>query len=98
MDLKATACSRLRVNPENFQTRISVKGALDLAASSITIRNWGLSVIRLLSASSTYSRTTIRPELKGSYSAEGSCSTTISTGALRATISSIGSVRLSLTG
>ena len=45
------------------------------------------------------------PELKGratseggSYSAEGSCSTTISTGALRATISSIGSVRLSLMG
>ena len=72
--------------------------SVGLAASSITIRNWGLSVIRLLSASSTYSRTTIRPELKGSYSAEGSCSTTISTGALRATINSIGSVRLSLTG
>ena len=26
MDLKATACSRLRVNLENFQTRISWKG------------------------------------------------------------------------
>ncbi len=27
MDLKATACFRLRVNLENFQTRISLKGA-----------------------------------------------------------------------
>ena len=31
MDLKATACSRLRVNRENFQTRISLKGASGLA-------------------------------------------------------------------
>ena len=38
------------------------------------------------------------PERKGSYSVEGSCSTTISNGAFRATINSIGSVRLSLTG
>ena len=29
MDLKATACSRLRVNLENFQTRISLNGAWD---------------------------------------------------------------------
>ena len=28
MDLKATACSRLRVKRENFQTRISLNGAL----------------------------------------------------------------------
>ena len=34
MDLKATACSRLRVNRENFQTRISLKGASGLLASS----------------------------------------------------------------
>ena len=58
MDLKATACSRLRVNLENFQTRISRKGALALPASSIILRNWGLSAMRPLSASSTNSRTT----------------------------------------
>ena len=59
MDLKATACSRLRVNLENFQTRISLKGASRLVASSIILRNCGLSAIRPLSASSTYSRTTM---------------------------------------
>ena len=59
MDLKATACSRFRVNLENFQTRISRKGALILAASSIILRNCGLSAMCPLSASSTYSRTTI---------------------------------------
>ena len=58
IDLKATACSRLRVNLENFQTRISWKGALDLPASSIIFLNWGLSAMRPLSASSTNSRTT----------------------------------------
>ena len=58
MDLKATACSRLRVNLENFQTRISWKGALDLPASSIIFLNWGRSAILPLSASSTNSRTT----------------------------------------
>ncbi len=56
MDLKATACSRLRVNLENFQTRISPKGDSGLLASSSILRNWGLSAILPLSASSTYSR------------------------------------------
>ena len=41
MALKATACSRLRVNRENFQTRISWKGALGRLASSSILRNWG---------------------------------------------------------
>ena len=59
MDLKATACSRFRVNLENFQTRISRKRALILAASSIILRNCGLSAMRPLTASSTYSRTTM---------------------------------------
>ena len=31
IDLKATACSRFRVNLENFQTNISLKGAWGLA-------------------------------------------------------------------
>ena len=56
MDLKATACSRLRVNLLNFQTRISLNGASGLEASSSILRNWGLSAMRPLSASSTYSR------------------------------------------
>ena len=59
MDLKATACSLFLVNLENFQTRISRKGALILAASSIILRNCGLSAMSPLSASSTYSRTTM---------------------------------------
>ena len=63
MDLKATACSLLRVNLENFQTNISLKGASGLAASSSILRNWGLSAIRPLSASSTYSRATVYPFL-----------------------------------
>ena len=58
MDLKATACSRLRVNLENFQTRISLKGAVVLEASSIILRNCGRSAIRPLSASSMNSRAT----------------------------------------
>ena len=58
MDLKATACSRLRVNLENFQTRITWKGAAALPPSSIIFLNWGLSAMRPLSASSTYSRAT----------------------------------------
>ena len=58
MDLKATACSRLRVNLENFHTRISLKGASGLAASSSIFLNWGRSAILPLSASSTYSRAT----------------------------------------
>ena len=58
MDLKATACSRFRVNLENFQTRISLKGAIVLEASSIILRNSGLSAIRPLSASSMNSRAT----------------------------------------
>ena len=41
MDLKATACSRLRVNRENFQTRISLKGASGLAASFSIFWNSG---------------------------------------------------------
>ena len=57
MDLKATACSRLRVKRENFQTKISWKGASGLDASSSILRNWGRSAILPLSASSTYSRT-----------------------------------------
>ena len=57
-DLKATACSRLRVKRENFQTKISWKGALGLLASSIILRNSGRSAILPLSASSTYSRAT----------------------------------------
>ena len=56
MDLKATACSRLRVNRLNFQTRISWKGELGLLASSSIFLNWGRSAILPLSASSTYSR------------------------------------------
>ena len=56
MDLKATACSRLRVNLENFQTRITSNGAVALPPSSIMLRNWGRSAMRPLSASSTYSR------------------------------------------
>ena len=58
MDLKATACSRLRVNLLNFQTRISLNGASGLLASSSIFLNWGRSAIRPLSASSTYSRAT----------------------------------------
>ncbi len=58
MDLKATACSRLRVKRENFHTNISLKGASGLAASSSIFLNWGLSAMRPLSASSTYSRAT----------------------------------------
>ena len=58
MDLKATACSRLRVNLLNFQTKISLKGESDLLASSVILRDSGLSAMRPLSASSTYSRAT----------------------------------------
>ena len=58
MDLKATACSRLRVKRENFQTNISRKGASGLLASSSILRNCGRSAMRPLSASSMYSRTT----------------------------------------
>ena len=58
MDLKATACSRFLVKRENFQTRISLKGALGVLASSIILPNSGLSAMRPLSASSTYSRVT----------------------------------------
>ena len=58
MDLKATACSRFLVNRENFQTRISLKGASGLLASSSIFWNCGLSAMRPLSASSTYSRAT----------------------------------------
>ena len=61
IDLKATACSRLRVKRENFQTKISWNGALGLAASSSILWNWGLSAMRPLSASSMYSRTTRYP-------------------------------------
>ena len=57
-DLKATACSRLRVKRLNFQTRITSKGAFGLPPSSIISLNWGLSATRPLSASSTYSRAT----------------------------------------
>ena len=59
MDLKATAFSRLRVKRENFQTRISRKGALGWLAASIILRNSGRSAMRPLSASSTYSRATM---------------------------------------
>ena len=58
MALKATACSRFLVNLENFQTRISLKGASGLPAASSIFWNWGRSAMRPLSASSTYSRTT----------------------------------------
>ncbi len=58
IDLKATACSRLRVKRLNFQTRISSKGASDSPASSSIFLNCGRSATRPLSASSTYSRTT----------------------------------------
>ncbi len=58
MDLKATACSRFLVKRENFQTRISLKGASGLLASSSILVNWGRSAILPLSASSTYSRAT----------------------------------------
>ncbi len=58
MDLKATACSRLRVNLLNFQTKITSNGAVALPPSSIMLRNWGRSAMRPLSASSTYSRAT----------------------------------------
>ena len=58
MDLKATACSRLRVKRENFQTKISWNGAFGLLASSIILLNSGRSAMRPLSASSTNSRAT----------------------------------------
>ena len=58
IDLKATACSRLRVKRENFQTRISRNGASGPLASSSIFLNSGRSATRPLSASSTYSRTT----------------------------------------
>ena len=57
-DLKATAYSRFLVNLENFQTRITSKGAFVLLLSSIISLNWGLSATRPLSASSMYSRAT----------------------------------------
>ena len=56
--LNATACSRLRVNLLNFQTKMTWKGDLGLLPSSIISRNWGRSATRPLSASSTYSRAT----------------------------------------
>ena len=56
-DLKATACSRLRVKRENFQTRMTSNGAWGLEPSSIISRNWGRSATLPLSASSTYSLT-----------------------------------------
>ena len=59
MDFRATACSRLRVKRENFQTSISLNGALVFLASSIILRNSGRFITRPLSASSTYSRTTL---------------------------------------
>ena len=55
---KATACSRLRVKRENFQTRSSPNGASSALAASSILRNWGRSATRPLSASSTYSRAT----------------------------------------
>ena len=58
IDLNATACSRLRVNLENFHTRITLNGAWTPLPSSIISLNCGRSAIRPLSASSTYSRTT----------------------------------------
>ncbi len=58
IDLKATACSRLRVKRENFQTRICSKGASAAVAASSILRNSGRSATRPLSASSTYSRAT----------------------------------------
>ena len=58
MDLKATACSRLRVNRLNFQTRMTSKGAFGWLPSSIILRNSGRSATRPLSASSTYSLAT----------------------------------------
>ena len=58
MDLSTTACSRLRVNLLNFQTKISSKGASALLASSIIFWNSGRFSTRPLSASSTYSLTT----------------------------------------
>ena len=47
----------LPVKREHFQTRITWKGALALLPSPIILRNSGLSAMRPLSASSTYSRT-----------------------------------------
>ena len=41
MDSNATACSLLRASRENFRTRISLTGALDLPASSVIPLNWG---------------------------------------------------------
>ena len=58
MALKATACSRFLVKRENFQTKISWKGASGLLASFSIFWNWGRSAMRPLSASSTYSRAT----------------------------------------
>ena len=55
VDFRRTACSRLRVKREYFQTSISLKGAWVLLASSIIFLNSGRSVLRPLSASSTYS-------------------------------------------
>ena len=57
-DLKATACSRLRVKRLNFHTKMTSKGAFVLLPSSIISLNWGRLATRPLSASSTYSRAT----------------------------------------
>ena len=61
IDLKATACSRFRVNRLNFQTRMISNGEFCLLPSSIISLNWGRSATRPLSASSTYSRATEYP-------------------------------------
>ncbi|MCY4575473.1 MAG: hypothetical protein OXC55_02520 [Chloroflexi bacterium] len=76
MDLKATACSRLRVKRENFQTRISVNGASGAVAASIIFLNSGRSAMRPLSASSMYSRTTICPFFAAKSRSARNCAAT----------------------
>ena len=60
MDLKETACPRLPVNRENFQTKMILNGALGWLSllDHLSERNSGLSAMRSLSASATYSRVT----------------------------------------
>ena len=58
IDLKATACSRLRMKREDFQAGIYGKGDSVSKASSSILRNCGRSATRPASASSMYSRTT----------------------------------------
>ena len=75
-DLYMTACSRLRVNLENFQTRISRNGTVDDLASSIILLKSGLLATRPLSASSMNSRTTTQSFFSAYSLSARSCAAT----------------------